>query len=258
MLFWKRVVLKSIVFFLCLVAILVSGFTVYDYDSHTRDLNVREECNQRVDYSPTQHIVNAMHYAMQTIFHEIQHCNVESYIARCKSIWFCQFDSRWNCVSYGNGTIGDSGCGVCAATVLLDCLLVREETPDIVSNRMLEFFDGWQSYYLPGAGTIHSGMVEFLQSYDLNVMYYDIVEAMNFVYNHQGESCIYISSRGPFLTEDGSEYWTEGHIVAAYLVDDDYVYVQDSGRWDTCNVRYTRDQFASLSSCATALFIVSR
>jgi len=262
MLFGKRVILKSIVIFLCLIAVLVHTSLAYDSYSYA-DFDISNEDVQRSGFEDcdfAQVVTKTLLSVISSIRQDIKHYNdVRLRIEHCKYIWFCQFDSRWANVPYGCGTIGDSGCGVCATTVILDCLLEREDTPDQISNRMFEFFDGWQPYYLPGAGTIHSGMVAFLQSYDLNVMYYDdIFEAMNFVCDHQGESCIYISSRGPFLTIDGIEYWTGGHVIAAYLVDDDCVYVQDSGRWDTCNVRYTRDQFASLSSSATAILVVSK
>lgn len=179
-------------------------------------------------------------------------------IARYSNTWFCQYDGKWAWYGYGSDTIGGGGCGLCSATVIIDCLLNRDLTPPEVSDDMYNSFGGWGEYYLPGAGTIHAGMLEYLERQGLSVWRCDVYEAIDYVKTHKSDACIYISSKGPFMTNEGITYWTGGHIVAAYYVDDDYIYVQDSARLDTYNVAYTYDEFIDLSYNANTVAVISK
>lgn len=174
---------------------------------------------------------------------------LEELYARRPSVYWSQYDPQIAYEQYGSSTVSAAGCGLCAATVVLDCLTGMELTPPQVSADMLGFYGGdWSPYYCY-AGSIHGGIAFYLEHYGISGENFggSVDAALADFSSNPYRKMLYLSSPGPFILNGGGSYWTGGHVVAGFAVDEGGVWVHDSGvQAGGQAVHYSFDQFQEL------------
>lgn len=133
-----------------------------------------------------------------------------------------QTDPQWSDVQYGQDTIGESGCGLVAATMALDYLAGVHKAPDALAA---EVGDSCLVEASNGVG-LDNDMAAFgryfAEQYGLKTSerYYD---AQNALESLKGGNLVFASTDGPI---GGTEY-PEGHIVLLWRAADGQVWLRD-------------------------------
>lgn len=111
-------------------------------------------------------------------------------------VYYSQLDKRWAGASYGDSTIGRSGCGPTSMSIVISTLTGQTVDPPHMA--------GWayhNSYYCPGSGSYHSLIPGAAEAYDLtakgNLTAQEIVDALK-----NGELVVAIMAKGHF-TKNG-------------------------------------------------------
>ena len=171
--------------------------------------------------------------------------------------WLCydQGDSRWDEHLYQNGSIGGTGCGVCAAAHVLTMLLDEEIRPDMLSDQMGQYAEEHGGIEYGTAGTVWAGWERCLDGlYGDRVSMEKVASTTDAVREAvtSGKVVVYDVPAGfsGIVLADGTTRTTYGgHVLTCYRYEDGYFYVKDSssqanGHGLGNSIRYTTEDFA--------------
>ena len=111
-------------------------------------------------------------------------------------VYYSQLDKRWTGTSYGDSTIGRSGCGPTSMSIVISTLTGQAVDPPYMA--------GWayqNGYYCPGSGSYHSLIPEAAEAHGLaakgNLAAQELVDALE-----DGKLVVAIMAKGHF-TKNG-------------------------------------------------------
>lgn len=111
-------------------------------------------------------------------------------------VYYSQLDKRWAGASYGDSTIGRSGCGPTSMSIVISTLTGQAVDPPHMAEWAYQ-----NGYYCPGSGSYHSLIPEAAEAYGLtakgNLTAQEIVDALE-----NGELVVAIMAKGHF-TKNG-------------------------------------------------------
>lgn len=111
-------------------------------------------------------------------------------------VYYSQLDKRWAGASYGDSTIGRSGCGPTSMSIVISTLTGQAVDPPHMAEWAYQ-----NGYYCPGSGSYHSLIPEAAKAYGLtakgNLTAQEIVDALE-----NGELVVAIMAKGHF-TKNG-------------------------------------------------------
>lgn len=159
--------------------------------------------------------------------------------------------NAWSGLSYWNGTVASSGCGLCAYTVIIDVLTGYEYTP----TDMLKIRGDWRGmdgYPNDSTGSGSQTHAEFTKStFDIDMYEISIdVDSMKAALEG-GESAVMVCARGSvFKDKQGNWRYSSGHFIAVYGYDEEGFHVADSAYNSSrgANVIYSDSDMARLLS----------
>lgn len=111
-------------------------------------------------------------------------------------VYYSQLDKRWAGASYGDSSIGRSGCGPTSMSIVISTLTGQAVDPPHMAEWAYQ-----NGYYCPGSGSYHSLIPEAAEAYGLtakgNLTAQEIVDALE-----NGELVVAIMANGHF-TKNG-------------------------------------------------------
>lgn len=177
--------------------------------------------------------------------------------AKWDEIHFAQASNPWGTLPYWGGTVGNSGCGLCAYTVMVDMLKGQKYTPsDMLSMR--GDWRGEEEFPESRTGTLdnttHAEWTK--QKFDI-VVRDDNDKSINHMkeYLSDGEGVLMLCSNGSniFKNNQGATRSSDGHYIIVYKYDENtkQFYVQDSSWGDNTlgkKVSYSESEMEFLLS----------
>lgn len=141
---------------------------------------------------------------------------------------FIQWDSRWGYVPYGSYNIGISGCGpTCLSMVLYNYLRDEALTPPVLAQKGM---DG--GYYVPGAGTAWTYLVNVPQEYGLSVKQCQILDEAGMTALLENGGLMVCSMVPGDFTDTGHFILIRGYEDGEFLVNDPFSYTNSYKTWD--------------------------
>ena len=141
---------------------------------------------------------------------------------------FIQWDSIWGYVPYGSYNIGISGCGpTCLSMVLYSYLRDETLTPPVLAQKGM---DG--GYYVPGAGTAWTYLVNVPQEYGLNVKQCQILDEAGMIALLEKGGLMVCSMVPGDFTDTGHFILIRGYEDGEFLVNDPFSYTNSYKTWD--------------------------
>lgn len=141
---------------------------------------------------------------------------------------FIQWDSRWGYVPYGNYNIGISGCGpTCLSMVLYSYLRDESLTPTVLAQKGM---DG--GYYVPGAGTAWTYLVNVPQEYGINVKQCQILDEPGMVEWLENGGLLVCSMMPGDFTDTGHFILIREYQDGEFFVNDPFSYTNSYKTWD--------------------------
>lgn len=151
-----------------------------------------------------------------------------------------QTDPQWSDVPYGQDTIGESGCGLVAATMALDYLAKVYKVPSDVAE---EVGDACLVPASNGMG-LDNDMAAFGRYFDeqyglkTSERYYD---AQNALESLKAGNLVFASTTGPI----GSTAYPDGHIVLLWKYVDGLVWLRDPASGENSSVPISDAEFVN-------------
>lgn len=166
----------------------------------------------------------------------------------------------WSGLRYWNGTIGSSGCGLCAYTVIIDILCGRDYTP----ADMLSIRGDWRG--MDGYPEDHTGS-KYGSHHDFTLSEFEIetwnignsVEELKDALRERETAAMVCSHGHVFKNKSGSWRWSSGHFVAVLGYDEQGFHVSDSAysKDQGADVIYSDTEMARMLSGANKVTIYS-
>jgi hypothetical protein len=179
-------------------------------------------------------------------------------LENAKYVQFAQANGPWSGLSYWNGNIGSSGCGLCAYTVMIDVLTGNDYTPADMLNIRGDWrgMDGYPDDYTGSGGLTHAEWT--LQNFDITMYNIDRnMEALKAELKEKESAAIVCTAGYVLKTASGSWYYTSGHFVTVVGYDEEGFHVSDSGRNSSegTNVIYSDSDMVRMLSGASKVTI---
>lgn len=156
-------------------------------------------------------------------------------IARADAVAYSQYDSRWASWTYGQGTIGGTGCGILSAVNAINYISGISNIPDAVDDiaTWAHNINGYNGSTFPSGGT------------DRTVVYPNLESAFGDTYNFEVTNTgtwatVYSSTLKNYISQSGKAaiaHVAYGHfiVLAEYDSSDDTFLVLDSAPGDSGN-----------------------
>lgn len=143
-----------------------------------------------------------------------------------------QTDPRWSSISYGNSTIGISGCApTCLSMVSMAVTGNQEFTPDVIAK-----FSEENGYYIDGTGTSWELMSKGAKKFGLKSKELALSEEL--IRSELQEYHPIICSVGP------GDFTTEGHFIVLTSYENGTIYLNDPNSEINSNTGWSYEQLA--------------
>lgn len=139
-----------------------------------------------------------------------------------------QWDPRWGYVPYGSYNIGISGCGpTCLSMVIYNYLRDETVTPPVLAQKAM---DG--GYYVPGAGTAWTFLVNIPREYGLEVKQIQALDENGMIDCLENGGLMVCSMSPGDFTDTGHFIVICKYKAGEFTVNDPFSYTNSYKTWD--------------------------